>query len=93
MYRTNKFASEEEVEEIKTLHKKAITTPVMAFSTSHAMQGGFSGYAWKGLQVRIHEIALSKGLPEIPGYYGIDLESGEFVSQFNTHEKKEKNDE
>lgn len=27
-----------------------------------------------------HRSALSHGLPEIPGYYGIDLRTGEFVS-------------
>lgn len=26
-----------------------------------------------------HRIALSHGLPEIPGYYGCDLRTGEFV--------------
>lgn len=27
-----------------------------------------------------HEIALKHGLPEIPGYYGCDLRTGEFVT-------------
>jgi hypothetical protein len=27
-----------------------------------------------------HKLALSHGLPEIPGYYGCDLRTGEFVS-------------
>lgn len=26
-----------------------------------------------------HKAALAQGLPEIPGYYGIDLSNGEFV--------------
>jgi hypothetical protein len=26
-----------------------------------------------------HRAALAQGLPEIPGYYGIDLSTGEFV--------------
>jgi hypothetical protein len=26
-----------------------------------------------------HRAALAHGLPEIPGYYGIDLSNGEFV--------------
>lgn len=26
-----------------------------------------------------HRIALAHGLPEIPGYYGCDLRTGEFV--------------
>jgi len=26
-----------------------------------------------------HKLALSHGLPEIPGYYGCDLQTGEFV--------------
>jgi hypothetical protein len=27
-----------------------------------------------------HHAALEQGLPEIPGYYGIDLSNGEFVT-------------
>lgn len=26
-----------------------------------------------------HQAALAHGLPEIPGYYGIDLDNGEFI--------------
>lgn len=26
-----------------------------------------------------HKLALAHGLPEIPGYYGCDLKTGEFV--------------
>jgi hypothetical protein len=28
----------------------------------------------------VHKIALRHGLPEIPGYYGCDLRTGEFVT-------------
>ncbi len=30
-------------------------------------------------QETAHRLALSHGLPEIPGYYGCDLRTGEFV--------------
>lgn len=30
-------------------------------------------------QIRCHGMALAHGLPEIPGYYGIDLTTGEFI--------------
>ncbi len=28
---------------------------------------------------RVHRFALANGLPEIPGYYGADLETGEII--------------
>ncbi len=31
---------------------------------------------------RTHEIALAHGLPEQEGFYGLDLETGEFLSQY-----------
>lgn len=30
-------------------------------------------------QVVVHRVALEHGLPEIPGYYGIDLRNREFI--------------
>jgi len=61
-----KFATKKEIKRIKD----AAEQPYM-------MIGG----RWpKSPQEVCHEIALSHGLPEISGYYGCDLRTGEFVS-------------
>lgn len=81
MHRTNVFASEEEAKEIKKLHKKAQSTPVIAMNMAHGLKkGGFAGEAWDHLKMTVHKYALAHDLPEIKGYYGIDLENKEFVS-------------
>lgn len=80
MKRLDVFASAQELSEVKELHDKARSTPVMAMSVAHGMStGGFSGEAWDRLKKRVHAMALSHGLPEIPGYYGIDPGNGQFI--------------
>ncbi len=93
MYKTSKFATEEEIEELKDLARKAQNTPVIAFSSSHALQGGLSADMDRRLMSRVHEIALTHDLPEIPGHYGIDLKTGEFVSQYEAHKKEGEEDD
>lgn len=68
MKRLNVFASAQEIENIKA----AASAPVMYLSGGQPMGGDPLKMA--------HAAALSHGLPEIQGYYGIDLKSGEFVS-------------
>lgn len=80
MIRTNVFCTEEEAKEIQKAHKEARTTPVIALSVAHGLStGGFAGEAWTDLRKLIHGCALKHGLPEIKGYYGIDLSNKEFV--------------
>jgi len=79
MKQTNVFATDDEVKKLKELLHRAQTTPVIAFSSAHAMSGGASGDAWQRVKERCHGAALAHGLPEIPGFYGCDLETGEFV--------------
>lgn len=66
--RLNVFASADEISSIKA----AAAAPVMYLT------GGipFGGDPQKMAQ----SAALAHGLPEIEGYYGIDLKNGEFVS-------------
>jgi hypothetical protein len=60
----------------------AQNTPVIAFNSEHALnRGGLAGEAWQALKERCHKIALKHSLPEIKGFYGCDLETGEFVSE------------
>lgn len=79
MKKTNVFASEKETEELKQLASRASQTPVMALSVADGLSGNdFASRARKSAQERCHEIALSHGLPEIQGFYGINKE-GEFL--------------
>jgi hypothetical protein len=82
MKRLGIFITKAENKELRKLLKIAQETPVIAFSSAHALnEGGLSGQAWTRVKERTHAIALSKGLPEIRGFYGCDLESGEIVSE------------
>lgn len=76
MTRTGVMANAEEVAELKQLATYAAQTPVI---TPGMGVPDAASLAWERCRKRTHEIALSHGLPEIPGYYGIDLENGEFV--------------
>ena len=80
MKRLNVFATQVEKGECVKLLKVAQNTPVIAFSSKHALEeGGLAGQAWSTLKKYCHKIALSHGLPEIEGFYGIDGETGEFL--------------
>ena len=72
---TGIFATEEERKEIQQLADEAAKTPVM---TLRSDMPSFSATAWERAKQRLHEVALSKGLPEIEGFYGMDME-GEFL--------------
>lgn len=79
MKKTNIFASEEELEELQQLSRAAARTPVIALSSADALSGNdFASQAWRRAQERCHKVALSHGLPEISGFYGLTRE-GEFV--------------
>lgn len=80
MKSTGIFATAEEVEQVQSAAKHAANTPVIAFSSRHALEeGGLSGQAWKSAKELCHQLALEHGLPEITGYYGMKPD-GEFVS-------------
>jgi hypothetical protein len=80
MKNTGIFANKEEIEELQGLAKTAQDTPVIAFSSEHALkEGGLSGQAWKRVHEKCYKTALAHGLPEIEGYYGLTQE-GEFVT-------------
>lgn len=80
MERLNVFATEKENEEMKKMLIEARNTPVIAFSSRHALEdGGLAGQAFSRLEKKCHKLALAHGLPEIQGYYGLDCETREFV--------------
>ncbi len=80
MKKTGIFATKEEIEILQKELLQAQNTPVIAFSSEHALnKGGLAGEAWQELREHCHKIALKYGLPEIQGFYGMD-EKGEFVT-------------
>lgn len=81
MINTGVRAKETEIEELKDLLSRARNTPVITLSMAQAIAGGLSGDAQTIMLERCHEIALSHGLPEIEGFYGCDLATGEFLRE------------
>lgn len=63
MKTTGQFLTTDEIESIK----RTMKTPLIAIHTGMP----------RSPQQRVHDYALAKGLPEIPGYYGASLKSGE----------------
>lgn len=74
MEQTGVFATPEELERLRELATRARSTPVILLFGKFDVAGDARRHAYE----ECHKAALAHGLPEIPGYYGID-ESGEFV--------------
>lgn len=64
--RTGVFATADEIERLKQTTK----TPLIALNAGMP----------ESPQQAAHRLAMGHGLPEIKGYYGCDLRTGEFVS-------------
>lgn len=69
-------ATEDEDREITRLFNEARRTPVIT-----GPNGGpdLSSLAFERMNKRIHEIVMSHGFPEIPGYYGYDGRTRDFT--------------
>lgn len=80
MYRSKVRATPEEVEELTELNQQALSTPVFALSSEHAMTGGASADARRRVIRRMDEIAISHGLSPQAGEWGMDLD-GTFLSE------------
>jgi hypothetical protein len=61
--------------ECRELVARAQKTPVISFDGVTS----WSQTAWQEAHRAIHRYALAHGLPEIPGYYGANLETGEVL--------------
>lgn len=72
------FATSDEIAHIK--HCQSM--PIMGFTNPAPPGPGVSPVIplCESPQQAAHRAALAHGLPEIEGYYGIDLANGEFVS-------------
>ena len=80
------FATAEEIADVK----HAQSMPLMAM-TNPAPPGPGVPAAVPMFRQPIevaHAAALAHGLPEIPGYYGIDLSNGEFITAADTEGKQ-----
>ena len=66
MTRHNVFATAEEIERLKGM----VGAPMIALQCGDPPDP----------RKEAHRIALAHGLPEIRGYYGVDLKTGEFLS-------------
>jgi len=79
MKATGVFATAEEIAFLKEKAHVARTTPAFGLSSEQVLSGrDFASLAHLDASRACHALALKHGLPEISGYYGIDL-SGEFV--------------
>jgi hypothetical protein len=80
MTNTGVFATPEELAFLKEKANNAAHTPVIALTTADALAGNdLASLAHRSAQEACHVLALAHGLPEIPGFYGITLDDGEFV--------------
>lgn len=68
MYKTKVFATSEEIEAVKSTAKQ----PLIALQCGNP----------RSAQEHVHDLALTHGLPEQSGFYGMDLKTGEFLSQY-----------
>jgi len=84
--RLNLFATADEIAHIK--HCQSM--PLMAFSNPNYSKEGHPDHGKPVIPLceepveAAHRFALAHGLPEIPGYYGIDLSNGEFIVAADT---------
>jgi len=67
MTRTGVYLTEDEISSVKEWMGMPLIAPGGVFPESPRQM--------------VHRIALRKGLPEIPGYYGADLKTGEILQR------------
>lgn len=78
--RTGTFLNAEQIAKVGEAYQTASTTPVIALSSAQALSGNdFASRAWKTFHRLLYDYALAAGLPEIEGWYGLDMESGEVL--------------
>ena len=80
MENTGVFASTEEIEFLTKKATIARNTPAFGLSSEQVLSGkDFASMAHMDASQACHKIALNHGLPEVNGWYGIDLKTGEFL--------------
>ena len=76
---TGVHPNDEQAQQIKAAVTSWQNTPVIAFSTAHALAGGASADAREHVMRTIYDAALANGLPAFEGYYGYDPARNEFT--------------
>lgn len=80
MKHTGIFATPEELATLKEAATNARNTPAITFSVQDGIDGNdWASVAHRNVRKACHMLALQHGLPEVRGYYGITLDTGEFV--------------
>lgn len=75
MNQTGKYATPEEVEEVTGMVAHAQISGMTAARFGPQRHDDLMHEAHR----RVHELALAHGLPDVPGFYGLDA-TGQFVS-------------
>ncbi len=78
--KTGTFLTAEQIEKVREAYHEAETTPVIALSSAQALGGqDFASQAWMRFHRLLYDFALVQGLPEIEGWYGLNMKSGEVL--------------
>ena len=78
--RTGKFLTAEQIGVVREAYHEAETTPAIALSSAQALGGqDFASQAWMRFHRLLYDFALAQDLPEIKGWYGLDMKSGEVL--------------
>ena len=78
--RTGTFLNDEQLVEVAVMYHAAENTPVIALSSAQGLSGNdFASRAWMSFHRLLYDFALAAGLPEIEGWYGLDMKSGEVL--------------
>jgi hypothetical protein len=77
MRRTGVFLPQEEVDAVIKAYEEASATPVINFGGPDSPD--LASLAWERQKKLLHGFALAAGLPEIPGYYGLDTGTHEVL--------------
>ncbi len=84
--RTGTFLNTEQIKEVGEAYRTAQNTPMIALSSAQALSGNdFASRAWKTFHRLLYDYALAEGLPEIQGWYGLDIETGEVLGPDSNH--------
>ena len=77
---TKVFISKKGLKELRKLLIAAENMPMIATSSADALSGNdWASQAWDYFYLRCYKLALKNGLPNIKGYYGINIATGEFL--------------
>lgn len=84
--RTGMFLNTEQIAEVGEAYHTAENTPVIALTSAQGLSGrDFASNAWMRFHRLLYDFALAEGLPEIEGWYGLDMTNGEVLGPGSNH--------